>query len=162
MKIGERIKQRRIELDMDADELANKIGKSRATVYRYENGDIENMPTTVLEPIAKALQTTPAYLMGWDSIEEMNMKELRAIEESAIENLRGAFNKKQVDHFELFTNLTLQNQDKVINYTKKLYDIQELDDEQDVLLLAAHQRTDGEYSEEDAQHDLDIMTDENF
>lgn len=66
MNIGDRIKQRRIELGLDADELASRIGKSRATVYRYENGDIENMPTTVLEPIAKALNTTPAYLMGWE------------------------------------------------------------------------------------------------
>lgn len=66
MNIGDRIKQRRLELGIDADELATRIGKSRATIYRYENGDIENMPTTVLEPIAKALNTTPAYLMGWD------------------------------------------------------------------------------------------------
>jgi transcriptional regulator with XRE-family HTH domain len=66
MNIGDRIKQRRLALGMDADALAQKIGKSRATIYRYENGDIENMPTTVLEPIANALNTTPAYLMGWE------------------------------------------------------------------------------------------------
>lgn len=66
MNIGNRIKQRRIELDISADELADMIGKSRATVYRYENGYIEKLPTTVLEPLASALQTTPAYLMGWD------------------------------------------------------------------------------------------------
>lgn len=69
MSVGNRIKQRRIELGLDVDELANRIGKSRATVYRYENGEIENMPTNVLEPIAKALQTTPAYLMGWSNDE---------------------------------------------------------------------------------------------
>ena len=70
MNVGQRIKQKRIDLGMDAEELALKIGKSRATVYRYENGDIENMPTTVLEPIAKALKTTPAYLMGWKEPEK--------------------------------------------------------------------------------------------
>lgn len=66
MNIGERIKKRRKELEMTADELADMIGKSRATVYRYENGDIEDMPITVIEPLAEALQTTPDYLMGWD------------------------------------------------------------------------------------------------
>lgn len=66
LRIGDRIKQRRIELGMDADELAKKTGKSRATIYRYENGDIENLPITVLEPIANALLTTPASLMGWE------------------------------------------------------------------------------------------------
>ena len=50
---------------MTSDELADELGKSRATIYRYENGDIKNLPTTILEPLAEALHTTPAYLMGW-------------------------------------------------------------------------------------------------
>lgn len=66
MNIGERIKKRRKELEITADELADMIGKSRATVYRYENGDIEDMPYTVIGPLAEALKTTPDYLMGWD------------------------------------------------------------------------------------------------
>ena len=65
MRIGERIKQRRLELGYTADALAKMLNKNRATIYRYENGDIENMPIDVLEPLAKALNTTPAYLMGW-------------------------------------------------------------------------------------------------
>ena len=64
--IGERIRQKRLEAGMSVDELALKLGKNRATVYRYENGDIENLPTTILEPIAQALETTPAYLMGYE------------------------------------------------------------------------------------------------
>ena len=65
MRIGERIKKRRLELGYTADALAKLLNKNRATIYRYENGDIENMPIDVLEPLAKALNTTPAYLMGW-------------------------------------------------------------------------------------------------
>lgn len=66
MTIGERIKERRKKLGISVDDLANKIGKNRATIYRYESKEIENLPTTVLEPLAKALATTPAALMGWD------------------------------------------------------------------------------------------------
>lgn len=66
MTIGERIKNRRTELGLTAEEVAEQLGKSRATVYRYESGEIEKMPTTVLEPLANVLKTTPAYLMGWD------------------------------------------------------------------------------------------------
>lgn len=66
MKIGERIKQRRIFLGMSVDELAEKLHKNRATVYRYESSEIEKLPTTVLEPLAEALKTTPGYLMGWE------------------------------------------------------------------------------------------------
>lgn len=66
MKIGQRIKERRKELCMSADELGEILGKNRATIYRYEKGEIENMPLDILVPIAAALKTTPQYLMGWD------------------------------------------------------------------------------------------------
>ena len=76
MRIGERIKQRRLELGYTADALAKLLNKNRATIYRYENGDIENMPIDVLEPLAKALNTTPAYLMGWtDSQQSIEPKD---------------------------------------------------------------------------------------
>ena len=70
MTIGDRIKLRRKELGMSADKLGEVIGKNRATVFRYENGDIERMPIDVIEPIAEALLTTPAYLMGWEDEDE--------------------------------------------------------------------------------------------
>lgn len=72
MKIGQRIKARRKELKLGAEELAAILGKNRATVYRYENGDIENLPLDILEPIAAALETTPAYLMGWEEVKKNN------------------------------------------------------------------------------------------
>lgn len=66
MTIGQRIKLRRKELGMSADELGQKIGKNRATIFRYENGDIEKLPVDNLKPIAEALLTTPQVLMGWE------------------------------------------------------------------------------------------------
>lgn len=65
MTTGQRIKERRIEMGYTVDQLAEILGKNRATVYRYESGDIDDMPTKVLESVAKALRTTPARLMGW-------------------------------------------------------------------------------------------------
>lgn len=72
MKIGQRIKERRKEMKISVDELANRLGKDRSTIYRYENGDIENLPLDILEPIAKALDTTPAYLIGWEKVQKKN------------------------------------------------------------------------------------------
>lgn len=63
--IGSRIRNKRQELGLSVDELANRLGKNRATVYRYESDDIENFPISVIAPLAEALQTSPAYLMGW-------------------------------------------------------------------------------------------------
>lgn len=65
MTIYERIKARRKELGLSADEVADALGVSRATVYRYESADIENMGIDKIEPLARVLRTTPAYLMGW-------------------------------------------------------------------------------------------------
>lgn len=70
MTTGERIKQRRLELKMTVDELAKKLNKNRATIYRYESDEIENLPTSILVPLAKALETTPSYLMGWEPISD--------------------------------------------------------------------------------------------
>lgn len=67
MNVGKRIKERRLELNMSVEELANRLGKNRTTVYRYEKGDIENLPIDILGPLAEALETTPAYLMGWEN-----------------------------------------------------------------------------------------------
>lgn len=66
MTIGERVRERRIELGLSVDDLARRLGKNRATVYRYENSYIENMPVGIIEPLAVALNTTPGYLMGWE------------------------------------------------------------------------------------------------
>lgn len=71
MEIYERIKQRRKELGLSAEEVAEKLGVSPATIYRYENNDIKKFPTEILKPLAKVLHTTPSYLIGWsDNVEE--------------------------------------------------------------------------------------------
>ena len=62
--IGELIKRRRKELKMSVDELAKRIGKDRSTVYRYENGDIGNMPMELLAPMVEALELTPQQLFS--------------------------------------------------------------------------------------------------
>ena len=66
MTTGQRMKNRRKAIGLSAERVADILGVSPATIYRYENGDIEKVPGDRLVPIASALQTTPAYLMGWE------------------------------------------------------------------------------------------------
>lgn len=61
MTIGKIIKQRRKELNISATELAEKIGVSRSTLFRYENGDIEKIPSGLIEPLDDILQVTSDY-----------------------------------------------------------------------------------------------------
>jgi len=62
--IGERIKSRRLELDMTQDELAKKAGyKSRSSINKIEL--TRDLPLNKVSLIAKALNCSPSYLMGW-------------------------------------------------------------------------------------------------
>lgn len=63
MTIGEYIRQKRKEAGLSAEELGQKIGKNRATIYRYENNSIEKLPANVLIPLANALSITPGELI---------------------------------------------------------------------------------------------------
>lgn len=89
MSVGDRMKKRRKELNISAEEVAKKIGVSRSNVYRYEKGEIEKMPTEILIPLSEILKTTPAYLMGWNDHQDI----------SVIYNDLDAFRKKKVYSF---------------------------------------------------------------
>ena len=66
MTIGERIKDLRESKNMPQTELAERIGAKKQTIYKYENNIITNIPSDKIELIARVLEVSPAYLMGWD------------------------------------------------------------------------------------------------
>lgn len=66
MEIGDKIKQRRLQLNLSQEELAKKVGyKSRSSINKIEI-DGRGLPQSKIKALAEALKTTPAYLMGWD------------------------------------------------------------------------------------------------
>lgn len=66
-EIGKRIRQKREELKITQEELANKLGyKSKTTIAKIENGTNDIVQSKVVE-FADALNTTVSYLMGWDN-----------------------------------------------------------------------------------------------
>lgn len=71
-QIHERIKRLRKQNKLSVDEIVKKLNISRATYYRYESNEIEKLPLTILKPLAKILNTTPAYLMGWQEPHQQN------------------------------------------------------------------------------------------
>ena len=69
MTIGERIKNKRLELGYSQDELAKKAGyKSRSSINKIELS--RDLPLNKVAIVARALECSPSYLMGWEEIEE--------------------------------------------------------------------------------------------
>ena len=60
------IKKRRIEMQLTLKDVAEKVGVNEGTVSRWESGEIENMRRDKIVALAKALEISPAVIMGWD------------------------------------------------------------------------------------------------
>ncbi len=104
MELGNRIKKKRLALGLTQEELAEKVGVKFAAIHKYENGIITNIPLDRVEAIANALNTTPAYLTGWD-------KELAAPEWS---------DEQERENAEMFKALTPEKREDVLRYMRYL------------------------------------------
>lgn len=123
--IGDRIRERRKELDMSAEDMAEKLGKNRATIYRYESGDIKTLPSDVLEPIARVLQTTPADLLGYSDPREMIRTE--------------SFSENEIKLINKYRDLDAHGRDMVDTVAEKEH---ERCSKEHLLPLAAHHESD--------------------
>ena len=92
--VGRRVKERRIELNMTQEELACRVGyKSRSAIQKIEVG-VNELKQKQIAAFAKALLTTPGFLMGWveDKRPELSEEELRILlaYRDASEDTKGA------------------------------------------------------------------------
>lgn len=88
MTIADRIRNRRIELGLSVDELAKKLNKNRATVYRYESSYIKTYSPDVMEALAQALNTTPSYFYGYESNKRSSDNSISKDEQHLISSYR--------------------------------------------------------------------------
>lgn len=173
MEIGDRIKLRREELGMSQEELAVKVGyKSRSSVNKIES-DGRGLPQKKIVLFAEALQTTPAYLMGWEdetieikynTLSSYNSENLSRYADYLYMRERQVISDNNSDQYldfiiaEKARQLSDIGKKKVFSYTTKLLEVEAADKE----LNAAHARTDIDIPDNTDTTDDDIMDDENF
>ena len=82
-QVGERIKERRIELKLSMPELGKRIGVNKSTIQRYEADGVDPKRTMIINGLAEALLTTPEWLTGLSDDKEYDTYTLcqRDIEE---------------------------------------------------------------------------------
>lgn len=78
MTKGERIKLLREKANMTQEELAKLLNTTKQTIYKYEQSVVTNIPSDRVERIAEVLNTTPAYIMGWESDKPETSKKIDA------------------------------------------------------------------------------------
>lgn len=66
MDLGEKMKTLRDQRGLTLQDVADVVGVGKSTVRKWENGDIKNMGRDKIALVAKALNVTPGYLMGWE------------------------------------------------------------------------------------------------
>lgn len=105
MTIADRIRNRRIELGLSVDDLADRLCKNRATVYRYESNYIKNYSPDVISSLAEALQTTPAYFYGYEDTDPLDDPQIRIVS-GMMENL----SKEQKDQIVAIVRAVVETQ----------------------------------------------------
>lgn len=73
MTIGEKIKKLRLDNNMTLEELGGKVGVSKQSLFKYENGIVTNIPLDRIEKLGKVLGVDPSELVGWSNVKEVKL-----------------------------------------------------------------------------------------
>ena len=114
MTIGQRIKQRRLELGLTQTELAERMGYTSRTSICTVEKDKEDLTTTRVKKFAEALETTPSYLMGWTDLVETGKR----LQDKFREDPKGT-----VDTFFFNNNEQMISISENVNDALKLYEL---------------------------------------
>ena len=76
-RVGERVKERRIELNLTMPELGKRIGVNKSTIQRYEADGVDPKRTMIINGLAEALLTTPEWLAGLSEEKEYDSRTRR-------------------------------------------------------------------------------------
>lgn len=99
MKIGVAIAIRREEIGMTQEELAKAVGVSKATISRWESGDISNMRRDRIQSLASALNVSPLSLLDDEpsSLTEPQFEEHTGAKLTAIKEIRESIGISQAE-----------------------------------------------------------------
>ena len=148
MDMGQKIYDLRNQKGMTLEELGTKVGVGKSTVRKWENGIIANMKRDKIAKVAEALETTPAYLMGWE--EPLEHKPISKQEQDHLNKYRLIDDKgKHTVDTVLEMEYNRCNATSDSNITK----LEPGKDKSHLTPVAAHERTDIEVTEEMKKYD---------
>lgn len=74
--IGDKIKQRRMQLGWTQEELASRMGyKTKSSINKIELG-IQDIPQSKIKQFAEVMRTSASFLMGWEDDAPKNARKI--------------------------------------------------------------------------------------
>ena len=113
---GDKIKNLRIQNKMTLEEVGNRIGVSKQTLYKYENNIITNIPSDKIEGLAKIFNVSPALIMGWDDTPKEYYKDAEVAEFT--EDLRTRPGARML--FSAAKDISKEDMEKAVEYIELL------------------------------------------
>lgn len=87
--LSRKIRELRLAKGMTLEQVADIVGVGKSTVRKWETGMIANMKRDKIALLAKALSTTPAYLMGWkEETPDVNLMQVTEAEQKLLDLFR--------------------------------------------------------------------------
>lgn len=73
-RTSRRVKQLRLDHKLTMEVLAEKLGVSKSTIAKWENGYIENMRQDNIMKLSELFNVSPTYIMGYEEEPDENDK----------------------------------------------------------------------------------------
>lgn len=122
--IGENIRRLRLKKGLSQTALAEAIGETRQTLWKYESGTVTNIPLAKVEALAEALDCVPAQILGWQQGESRSSAPMLAVGEQSSPYLTS----KEQELLDGFHELNMGNRRLLLQELKTMLAKQQEDD----------------------------------
>lgn len=121
MTMGQRIHDLRIQHKMSMEDLAKYLGVGRSAIFKYEKGQVENLPRSTIEKMAILFGVSPSYLMCFDQWEEN--EQMLSDEVKLIERIQAKWGKDVVCIIQHYCELNVDGQKTMLDISESLCEL---------------------------------------
>lgn len=118
MTMGQRIHDLRVQHKMSMDDLGRYLGVGRSAIFKYEKGQVENLPRSTIEKMATLFGVSPSYLMCFDEWDENS--EVLSDEVRLIERIQAKWGKGAVSLMQHFSEMNEDGQQRLLDVAESL------------------------------------------
>lgn len=126
MTMGDRIHYLRNSLGLTFQELGDKVGVGASTVRKWETGFIKSIRTDKIQKLAKALNTSVDYLMGWtdNSVNIGSVGTNNGVigQNSGELHTSAVYSKEEIELIRVYNALSVKDRSKLLNFAWSLED----------------------------------------